>query len=77
MDVTKKKLVLQESIWRKEILKTRGSEYHKLTSSEALSLEADVIRGYEQHQKLENWKLQRLSQLLLEIKLIIAEAYKH
>jgi len=38
---TKWKLELQGSIWRKEVLKTRGSEDHqKLTSSEALSSEA-------------------------------------
>jgi len=40
MDVTKRKLVLHEGIWRKEILKTRGSEDQKLTSLEAPSSEA-------------------------------------
>jgi len=36
MDVIKRKLVLQDSIWRKEVLKTRGSEDQKVTSSEVL-----------------------------------------
>jgi len=67
MEVTKRKLVFQESIWRKEVLKTRSFEDQKLTPSEALSSEAD-------HQKLENWKLQRLSQMLFVITPIIAEA---
>jgi len=50
---TKRKLEYQESIWRKEVLKARCSEDHpKLTSSEALSSEAGVIRGSEDHQKL-------------------------
>jgi len=41
MDSTKRKLVLQGSIRRNEVLKTRGSEDHqKPTSSEALSSEA-------------------------------------
>jgi len=40
MESTKRRLVLQGSIWRKEVLKIRGSEDHqKLTSSEALSSE--------------------------------------
>jgi len=37
MESTNRKLVLQGSIWRNEVLKTRGSEDHqKLTSSEAI-----------------------------------------
>jgi len=41
MESTKRKLVLQGSIRRNEVLKTRDSKYHqKLTSSEALSSEA-------------------------------------
>jgi len=36
MIFTKWKLVLQGSVWRKEVLKTRGSEHHqKLTSLKA------------------------------------------
>ena len=59
MKSTTRKLELQGSIRRKEVITTRGSEDHqKLTSSEALSSEAvDVIRGSEDHQKLKDWKL--------------------
>jgi len=54
IESTKRKLELQGSIWRREVLKTRGSEDHqKLTSSEAPSTE--VLP-----QKLEDWKLQSL-----------------
>ena len=61
MDSTKRKLELQGSVWRQEVLKTRGSEDHqKLASSEAPSSEADAIRGSEDHQKLKDWKLQSL-----------------
>jgi len=40
-------------------MKTRGSEDQKLTLSEASSSEVvHVIRDFEDHQKLEDWKLQ-------------------
>jgi len=44
-------------------LKTRGSEEADViirTLLRSCSPEADVIKGYEDHQKLEEWKLQRL-----------------
>jgi len=44
-------------------LKTRGSEEADVirrTLLRSCSPEVDVIKGYEDHQKLEEWKLQRL-----------------
>jgi len=56
---TKWKLELQESIRRKEVLKTRSSEdYQKLTSSEALSSEAvyQKLTSSEVLKIIRSWK---------------------
>ena len=67
-EIYKKKgsLCCKEAFWRKEVLKTRGSEADVIRSTliRNWTSEAEVIRGSE-GSEAEDWKLQKIVQMLL------------
>ena len=73
-EIKRKLLCCKEAFWRKDVLKTRGSEADVIRSTliRTCTSEAEVIRGSE-GSEAEDWKLQSLLNVIIITPIITEE----